>query len=60
MEAELTAVPVLNHLLVLWDASATVLNMLEPISALKKILNVSLFCSRESAEQMQSVSESSL
>lgn len=51
------AVPILIHLLVLWNASVMVLNMfsLEPISALKKIQNVSLFCVRESAVQMQSV-----
>uniref|UniRef100_A0A672Q5D7 Si:ch211-266g18.9 n=1 Tax=Sinocyclocheilus grahami TaxID=75366 RepID=A0A672Q5D7_SINGR len=37
--SQLTAVPVLNHLLVLWDCSVTVLNMfsLKLIPALKKI-----------------------
>lgn len=55
--SQLTAVPVLNHLLVLWDGSVTVLNMfsLEPIPALKKIQNVSLFCVCESAVQTDSV-----
>ncbi|XP_067311882.1 transforming growth factor-beta receptor-associated protein 1 [Pseudorasbora parva] len=54
---QLTAVPVLNHLLVLWDGSVTVLNMfsLEPIPALKKIQNVSLFCVSESAVHTDSV-----
>uniref|UniRef100_A0A671SRS7 Si:ch211-266g18.9 n=1 Tax=Sinocyclocheilus anshuiensis TaxID=1608454 RepID=A0A671SRS7_9TELE len=48
--SQLTAVPVLNHLLVLWDCSVTVLNMfsLELIPALKKIQNVSLFYVSES------------
>ncbi|XP_052009055.1 transforming growth factor-beta receptor-associated protein 1 [Xyrauchen texanus] len=55
---QLTAIPVLNHLLVLWDGSVTVLNMfsLEPIPALKKIQNVSLFYVNESVVQTQSVS----
>lgn len=43
--SQLKAVPVLNHLLVLWDGSIAALNMfsLDPIAALKKIQNVSLF-----------------
>ncbi|KAM9341550.1 LOW QUALITY PROTEIN: transforming growth factor-beta receptor-associated protein 1 [Symphorus nematophorus] len=43
--AQLRAVPLFNHLLVLWDRSITALNMfsLEPIPALKKIQHVSLF-----------------
>ncbi|XP_026161773.1 transforming growth factor-beta receptor-associated protein 1 isoform X1 [Mastacembelus armatus] len=43
--AKLRAVPLFNHLLVLWDRSITALNMfsLEPISTLKKIQHVSLF-----------------
>ncbi|XP_073338899.1 transforming growth factor-beta receptor-associated protein 1 [Pagrus major] len=43
--AQLRAVPLFNHLLVLWDRSVTVLNMfsLEPVPALKKIQHVSLF-----------------
>ncbi|XP_076604143.1 transforming growth factor-beta receptor-associated protein 1 [Chaetodon auriga] len=43
--AQLRAVPLFNHLLVLWDRSVTALNMfsLEPIQALKKIQHVSLF-----------------
>lgn len=55
--SQLTAVPILNHLLVLWDASVTTLNTftLEPISALRKIQNVSLFCVRESSVHMQYV-----
>lgn len=55
--SQLTAIPVLNHLLILWDGSVTVLNMfsLEPIPALKKIQNVSLFCVSESAFQADSV-----
>ncbi|XP_041912766.1 transforming growth factor-beta receptor-associated protein 1 isoform X1 [Alosa sapidissima] len=41
--SQLRAIPVLNHLLVLWDGSVTALNMfsLEPVSPLKKIPNVS-------------------
>ncbi|XP_062378941.1 transforming growth factor-beta receptor-associated protein 1 [Sardina pilchardus] len=41
--SQLRAIPVLNHLLVLWDGSVTALNMfsLEPVSPLKKIQNVS-------------------
>lgn len=55
--SQLKAVPVLNHLLVLWDGSITVLNMfsLEPIAALKKIQNVSLFCLGEPAVHAQQV-----
>ncbi|XP_026100806.1 transforming growth factor-beta receptor-associated protein 1 isoform X2 [Carassius auratus] len=55
--SQLTAVPVLNHLLVLWDGSVTVLNMfsLELLPALKKIQNVSLFCISESAVQTDSI-----
>ncbi|XP_028839131.1 transforming growth factor-beta receptor-associated protein 1 [Denticeps clupeoides] len=43
--ARLKAVPLLNHLLVLWDSSLTVLNMfsLERVSALRRVENVSLF-----------------
>ncbi|KAF4083665.1 hypothetical protein AMELA_G00119340 [Ameiurus melas] len=43
--SQLKAVPVLNHLLVLWDGAITALNMfsLDPIAALKKIQNVALF-----------------
>ncbi|RXN08852.1 transforming growth factor-beta receptor-associated 1-like protein [Labeo rohita] len=54
---QLTTVPVLNHLLVLWDGSVMVLNMfsLELIPALKKIQNVSLFYVSESALQTDSV-----
>ncbi len=54
---QLTAVPVLNHLLVLWDGSVTVLNMfsLELLPALKKIQNVSLFDVSESALHTDSV-----
>ncbi|XP_040917219.1 transforming growth factor-beta receptor-associated protein 1 [Toxotes jaculatrix] len=42
--AQLRAVPLFNHLLVLWDRSVTALNMfsLEPVPALKKIQHVSL------------------
>ncbi|XP_061598961.1 transforming growth factor-beta receptor-associated protein 1 isoform X2 [Cololabis saira] len=42
---KLRAVPLLNHLLVLWDRSVTALNMfsLEPVPTLKKIQHVSLF-----------------
>ncbi|XP_018519088.1 transforming growth factor-beta receptor-associated protein 1 [Lates calcarifer] len=42
---QLRAVPLFNHLLVLWDRSITALNMfsLEPVPALKKIQHVSLF-----------------
>ncbi|MCI4382975.1 hypothetical protein PGIGA_G00021030 [Pangasianodon gigas] len=54
---QLKAVPVLNHLLVLWDNSITALNMfsLEPIAALKKIQNVSLFRLGEPAAHTQQV-----
>lgn len=42
---QLRAVPLFNHLLVLWDRSVTALNMfsLEPVPTLKKIQYVSLF-----------------
>ncbi|XP_062252481.1 transforming growth factor-beta receptor-associated protein 1 [Platichthys flesus] len=42
---QLRAVPLFNHLLVLWDRGVTALNMfsLEPVPALKKIQHVSLF-----------------
>uniref|UniRef100_A0A3P8T7D0 Si:ch211-266g18.9 n=1 Tax=Amphiprion percula TaxID=161767 RepID=A0A3P8T7D0_AMPPE len=42
---QLRAVPLFNHLLVLWDRCVTALNMfsLEPVPALKKIQHVSLF-----------------
>ncbi|XP_077095253.1 transforming growth factor-beta receptor-associated protein 1 [Siphateles boraxobius] len=54
---QLTAVPLLNHLLVLWDGSVTALNMfsLEPIPTLKKIQNVSFFYVSESAVHTDSV-----
>ncbi|KAM7376048.1 hypothetical protein PAMP_005797 [Pampus punctatissimus] len=41
---QLRAVPLFNHLLVLWDRSVTALNMfsLEPVPTLKKIQHVSL------------------
>ncbi|KAM9465991.1 transforming growth factor-beta receptor-associated protein 1 [Clarias gariepinus] len=56
--SQLKAVPVLNHLLVLWDGSITVLNMfsLEPVAALKKIQNVSLFRLGQPAVHTQQVS----
>ncbi|TSV68157.1 Transforming growth factor-beta receptor-associated protein 1 [Bagarius yarrelli] len=56
--SQLKAVLVLNHLLVLWDSSITVLNMfsLEPIAALKKIQNVSLFRLGEPTVHAQQVS----
>ncbi|XP_042244664.1 transforming growth factor-beta receptor-associated protein 1 [Thunnus maccoyii] len=43
--AQLRAVALFNHLLVLWDRSVTALNMfsLEPVPSLKKIQHVSLF-----------------
>lgn len=55
--SQLKAVPVLNHLLVLWDSSITVLNMfsLEPIAALKKIQNISQFCLGEPVVYSQQV-----
>ncbi|KAG7327970.1 hypothetical protein KOW79_007914 [Hemibagrus wyckioides] len=55
--SQLKAVPVLNHLLVLWDSSITALNMfcLEPIAALKKIQNVSQFCLGEPTVHTQQV-----
>ncbi|XP_047466279.1 transforming growth factor-beta receptor-associated protein 1 isoform X2 [Mugil cephalus] len=42
---QLRAVPLFNHLLVLWDRSVTALNMfsLEPVPTLRKIQDVSLF-----------------
>ncbi|XP_008275130.1 transforming growth factor-beta receptor-associated protein 1 [Stegastes partitus] len=42
---QLKAVPLFNHLLVLWDRCVTAFNMfsLEPVPALKKIQHVSLF-----------------
>uniref|UniRef100_UPI0037E75153 transforming growth factor-beta receptor-associated protein 1 n=1 Tax=Semicossyphus pulcher TaxID=241346 RepID=UPI0037E75153 len=48
---QLRAVPLFNHLLVLWDRSVTALNMfsLEPVPALKKIQHVSLFEVRDSS-----------
>ncbi|KAI5610824.1 transforming growth factor-beta receptor-associated protein 1-like, partial [Silurus asotus] len=56
--SQLKAVPVLNHLLVLWDSSITALNMfsLEPIAALKKLQNVSLFRLGEPVVHEQQVS----
>ncbi|XP_060736444.1 transforming growth factor-beta receptor-associated protein 1 [Tachysurus vachellii] len=55
--SQLKAVPVLNHLLVLWDSSITALNMfsLEPVAALKKIQNVSLFRLGEPVVRTQQV-----
>lgn len=55
--SQLKAVPVLNHLLVLWDGSISALNMfsLEPIATLKKIQNVSLFRLGEPAVHAQQV-----
>ncbi|XP_068608221.1 transforming growth factor-beta receptor-associated protein 1 [Brachionichthys hirsutus] len=43
--SKLKAVPLFNHLLVLWDRSLSVLSMfsLEPVPALKKIPHISLF-----------------
>ncbi|XP_035529185.1 transforming growth factor-beta receptor-associated protein 1 [Morone saxatilis] len=43
--SQLRAVPLFNHLLVLWDRSIIALNMfsLEPVLALKKIQHVTLF-----------------
>lgn len=43
--AHLRAVPLFNHLLVLWDRSVSALNMfsLEPVPTLQKIQHVSLF-----------------
>ncbi|XP_053191881.1 transforming growth factor-beta receptor-associated protein 1 [Scomber japonicus] len=57
--AHLRAVPLFNHLLVLWDRSVTALNMfsLEPVSGLKKIQYVSLFeiCQSQLTAQSASV-----
>lgn len=57
--AQLRTVPLLNHLLVLWDRSIIALNMfsLEPIPALKKIQHVSLFevCKSSLATQAATV-----
>lgn len=56
---QLRAIPVLNHLLVLWDRSVSALNMfsLEPIPSLKKIQHVSLFevCKSPLAAQSESM-----
>ncbi|XP_030636772.1 transforming growth factor-beta receptor-associated protein 1 [Chanos chanos] len=54
---QLKTISVLNHLLVLWDGSVSTLNMfsLEPVSALKKIQNVSLFYVNELCDQTQPV-----
>ncbi|KAM3870976.1 transforming growth factor-beta receptor-associated protein 1 [Diretmus argenteus] len=56
--AQMRAVPVFNHLLVLWDRCVTALNMfsLEPIPTLKKIQHVSLFevCKSSLMAQSQS------
>ncbi|KAM4625849.1 transforming growth factor-beta receptor-associated protein 1 [Polymixia lowei] len=58
--AQLRAVPVFNHLLVLWDRCVSALNMfsLEPIPTLKKIQHVSLFevCKSSLAAQSRSPS----
>lgn len=60
---QLRAVPVFNHLLVLWDRSVTALNMfsLEPIPTLKKIQNVSLFevCKSSQSARVEMVTSSS-
>lgn len=55
--AQLRAVPLFNHLLVLWDRSVTALNMfsLEPVPALKKIQHVSLLEVCRSSLAAQSV-----
>ncbi|XP_017579553.2 transforming growth factor-beta receptor-associated protein 1 isoform X1 [Pygocentrus nattereri] len=55
--SQLKAVPVLNHLLVLWDGSVTTLNMfsLEPVPGLKKIQNVSVFYVSQPAAHSQPV-----
>ncbi|XP_076834765.1 transforming growth factor-beta receptor-associated protein 1 isoform X2 [Brachyhypopomus gauderio] len=55
--SQLKALPVLNHLLVLWDGTITALNMfsLEPVPGLKSIQNVSLFYAGEPAARAQSV-----
>lgn len=57
--AHLRAVPLFNHLLVLWDRSVTALNMfsLEPVPGLKKIQYVSLFeiCHSQLTAQSASV-----
>ncbi|XP_072546340.1 transforming growth factor-beta receptor-associated protein 1 [Salminus brasiliensis] len=55
--SQLKTVPVLNHLLVLWDGSVTALNMfsLEPVPGLKKIQNVSAFCVSQPAAHTQPV-----
>lgn len=54
---QLKAVPVLNHLLVLWDGSVSALNMfsLEPVSALKKIQNVTCMEVSGSVSETQTV-----
>ncbi|XP_034531559.1 transforming growth factor-beta receptor-associated protein 1 [Notolabrus celidotus] len=56
---QLRAVPLFNHLLVLWDRSITALNMfsLEPVPSLKKIQHVSLFevCSSSLDQKATSV-----
>ncbi|XP_071758329.2 transforming growth factor-beta receptor-associated protein 1 [Centroberyx gerrardi] len=55
---QMRAVPVFNHLLVLWDRCVSALNMfsLEPIPTLKKIQHVSLFevCKSPFTAQSQS------
>lgn len=52
---QLRAVPLFNHLLVLWERSVTALNMfsLEPVPALRKIQDVALFevCGSSLTEQ---------
>ena len=54
---QLRAIPVLNHLLVLWDGSVTALNMfsLEPVPPLKKLQNVSCMEVSASASPTQPV-----
>ncbi|XP_063039997.1 transforming growth factor-beta receptor-associated protein 1 [Engraulis encrasicolus] len=54
---QLTAIPVLNHLLVLWDGSVSALHMfsLEPVSPLKKIQNVSCMMVSDSVSSSEPV-----
>ncbi|XP_067099420.1 transforming growth factor-beta receptor-associated protein 1 [Osmerus mordax] len=58
--SQLRAVPVLNHLLVLWDRSLSAFNMfsLDPAPSLKRIQHVSLFqvCESSLSTQSQDVS----
>ncbi|KAL2098515.1 hypothetical protein ACEWY4_004995 [Coilia grayii] len=54
---QLRAIPILNHLLVLWDGSVSALNMfsLEPVSPLKRIQNVSCMEVSSSASSSEPV-----